>query len=109
MMSPKILLVKKLRDETRASSVIVGESGFYWRSFASAKDVGDALRKEDFTLMVFDHRGVPGDPLAFIESVRETQKNKPVFLISDPLELELVIQAIRIGVKDLFQPPLNLK
>ncbi len=108
-MSPKILLVKKLREETRACSVVVGEAGFYWRSFANAHDVGVALRKEDFSLLIFDHRGVSGDPLSFIESVGEAQRNKTVFLISDPLQLDCVVQAIRVGVKDLFQAPVDLR
>src|SRR5882724_1969310 len=108
-MSPKILLVKKLRDETRACSVVVGEAGFYWRSFANAHEVGVALRKENFSLLIFDHRGVAGDPLAFIESIGETQRNKTVFLISDPLQLDCVVHAIRVGVKDLFQAPVDLR
>ena len=108
-MSSKILLVKKLRDETRACSVVVGEAGFYWRSFANAHDVGVALRKENFSLLIFDHRGVQGDPLAFIESIGEAQRNKAVFLISDPLQLDCVVQAIRVGVKDLFQAPIDLR
>jgi DNA-binding response OmpR family regulator len=108
-MSQKILLVKKLRDETRACSVVVGEAGFYWRAFANAHDVGVALRKENFSLLIFDHRGVSGDPLAFIESIGETQRNKTVFLISDPLQLDCVVQAIRAGVKDLFQAPVDLR
>ena len=108
-MSQKILLVKKLREETRACSVVVGEAGFYWRAFAHAHDVGVALRKENFSLLIFDHRGVAGDPLAFIESIGETQRNKTVFLISDPLQLDCVVQAIRVGVKDLFQAPVDLR
>src|SRR5215207_4099782 len=108
MMSPKILLVKKLREETHAASVVVGEAGFYWRSFANAHDVGVALRKEDFSLLIFDHRGVAGDPLAFINSIGDAHKNRTVFLLSDPLQLDVVVQAIRVGVKDLFQAPVDL-
>src|SRR3954469_10443779 len=109
MSSKKILLVKKFPEETRVSSVAVGETDFKWRSFPSAQETATALKTEEFGLLFFDHRGVAGDPLAFIESVRDPQKKTPVFLISDPLEMVSVIQAIRLGVKDYFQPPLDFR
>ena len=105
MPSKKILLVKRLPEETLASFVALGETGFSWQSYPNAADLAATLKKEDFSLLFFDHRGVPGEPFAFIESVRDTQKKIPLFLICETLEMVSVIQAIRLGVKDYFQPP----
>src|SRR6266542_3399640 len=107
-MSPKILLVRKFRAETRARSAVVTESGFYWRDFGPAADLADVLRSEKFSLIIFDHRGLKEDPLPFVEPLCRLQSNTPTFLVSEPLELENIVRAIRLGVKDLFHPPLNL-
>jgi DNA-binding response OmpR family regulator len=109
MSSKILLLVKKFPEEIRVSSVAAGDAAFQWRSFSNPPEVAAALRQEDFGLLFFDHRGVPGDPLGFIESVRDPQKKTPVFLLSDSLEMVSVIHAIRLGVKDYFQPPWDQK
>ena len=109
MPSKKILLVRKFPNEIRVSSVAVGDTGFSWRSLSNATDLASTIKAEEFSLLFFDHRGVAGDPLAFIESVRDPKKKTPVFLTSDPLEMVSVIQAIRLGVKDYFQPPWDKK
>ena len=41
-MSAKILLARKLRNETRAHSILVGDTGFYWRDLP-AEEYADAL------------------------------------------------------------------
>ncbi|MEO6995222.1 MAG: hypothetical protein ABI273_16570, partial [Lacunisphaera sp.] len=109
MSSKKILLVRKFPHETRVSSVAVGDAGFKWRSISDAAGVASIIKEEEFSLLFFDHRGVAGDPLSFIESVRDPKKKTPIFLTSDPLEMVSVIQAIRLGVKDYFQPPWDKK
>jgi len=103
----KILLVHKLPEVTCISSVAVGESGIFWQSFTSMAGVVEQIAKEDPCLLFFDYRGVAGDPMAFIESVRDPQKKPPVFLVSDTLGMVSVIQAIRLGIKDYFQPPID--
>ncbi len=103
----KIFLNKKIPEETRTSGVAVGDANFSWQSCKSASEVAALVSSEDPGLLFFDFRGVAGDPMAFIESIRDAQKKTPVFLVSDTLGMVSVIQAIRLGVKDYFQPPID--
>ena len=107
-MSAKILLARKLRNETRAHSILVGDTGFYWRDLPAEADLLAELRGERFSLIIVDHRDLADDPLAFVESLRRWQKDTPVLVVSEQLALENVIRAIRVGVKDLFHPPIDL-
>ena len=108
-MSAKILLARKLRNETRAHSILVGDTGFYWRDLPAEADLLAELRGERFSLIIVDTRDLADDPLAFVESLRRWQKDTPVLVVSEQLALENVIRAIRVGVKDLFHPPIDLR
>ena len=108
-MSAKILLARKLHNETRAHSILVGDTGFYWRDLPAEAELVAELRGERFSLIIVDHRDVTDDPLAFVESLRRWQKDTPVLVVSEELALENVIRAIRVGVKDLFHHPIDLR
>jgi DNA-binding response OmpR family regulator len=108
-MSAKILLARKLSNETRAHSILVGDTGFYWRDLPAESDLVAELRGERFSLIIVDHRDLANDPLAFVESLRRWQKDTPVLVVSEELALENVIRAIRVGVKDLFHHPIDLR
>ena len=108
-MSAKILLARKLHNETRAHSILVGDTGFYWRDLPAEAELVNELRGERFSLIIVDHRDMKDDPLAFVESLRRWQKDTPVLVVSEELALENVIRAIRVGVKDLFHHPIDLR
>ncbi len=109
-MTNKILFLKKLPAETRGTAVVLTETAFYWRCFTTEPEWEEALQKEHFSLIVVDHRAAPGDPLACIEQLQELKHDAPTFLLSaQELDLPRVIKAIRLGVKDLFHPPVDLK
>jgi len=108
-MSAKILLARKLHNETRAHSILVGDTGFYWRDLPAEAELVNELRGERFSLIIVDHRDLTDDPLAFVESLRRWQKDTPVLVVSEELALENVIRAIRVGVKDLFHHPIDLR
>jgi len=109
-MSAKILLARKLQNnETRAHSILVGDTGFYWRDLPAEAELVNELRGERFSLIIVDHRDLTNDPLAFVESLRRWQKDTPVLVVSEELALENVIRAIRVGVKDLFHHPIDLR
>src|ERR1700710_1930827 len=108
-MSAKILLARKFANETRAHSILVGDTGFYWRDLPAEAELVAELRGERFSLIIVDHRDVTNDPLAFVESLRRWQKDTPVLVVSEELALENVIRAIAVGVKDLFHPPIDLR
>ncbi|HXD01174.1 MAG TPA: hypothetical protein VN048_17685, partial [Verrucomicrobiae bacterium] len=94
----KLLFVKNQRNETSARSAIVGETGFYWRSFENEEDLAATLRKERFMLVLVDHREGEGDVLTYVESLRKSQPDANVFLICHKLELPSIVRAIRLGV-----------
>ncbi|MEO6874864.1 MAG: hypothetical protein ABI222_08580 [Opitutaceae bacterium] len=108
-MSAKILLARKLQNETQAHSILVGDTGFYWRDLPAEAELVAELRGERFSLIIVDHRNLQDDPLAFVESIRRWQKDTPVLVVSEELALENVIRAIRVGVKDLFHHPIDLR
>ena len=108
-MSAKILLARRLHNETRAHSILVGDTGFYWRDLPAEAELVNELRGERFSLIIVDHRDMTDDPLAFVESLRRWQKDTPVLVVSEELALENVIRAIRVGVKDLFHHPIDLR
>jgi DNA repair exonuclease SbcCD ATPase subunit len=57
-----------------------------------------------------DHRVPKEDPLQFINQLPAMPQGTPIFLITvQHFELQNVIQAIRLGIKDVFHPPLDLK
>ncbi|MEO7798146.1 MAG: hypothetical protein ABIY47_10525, partial [Opitutaceae bacterium] len=108
-MSVTLLLVKKQRDETHVRSVVVSETGLYWRSAGRSADLSAVLQKERFEVVIVDYRGTPGDPLEFIETIRSRQTEAKFFLVCDQPELGMIIRAIRVGIRDLFHPPIDFR
>jgi DNA-binding response OmpR family regulator len=107
-MSAKILFAKKRAGETRAHAIVVGEAGFYWRELPGDAELAGALRAERFSLIIVDHADLAEDPLAYVERLRAGQQDTPVLMVSEQLALDNVVRAIRVGVKDLFHPPIDL-
>ena len=107
-MPAKILFAKKRAGETRAHAIVVGEAGFYWRELPGDAELAGALRAERFSLIIVDHEDLAEDPLAYVELLRAGQKDTPVLVVSEQLALDNVVRAIRVGVKDLFHPPIDL-
>ena len=107
-MSAKILFAKKRAGETRAHSIVVGDAGFYWRELPGEAELSAALQAERFSLIIVDHEDLAEDPLAYVELLRGSQTATPVLVVSEQLALENVVRAIRVGVKDLFHPPIDL-
>ena len=72
-------------------------------------EVYASLQKEAFDLFIADCRGASTTALPFVENLCGMQKGLPVFLICDQWELDTVVRAIRLGVKDVFASPLDVK
>ena len=105
----KILLV---RDETlghRVRSLMADESTLYWRSSDPPKDLETSLGEEHFGLIIADYRETKTDVLDAVEALRKRQPDAQIILICKKLELEEIIHAIRLGVRDVFNPPLDFK
>ena len=72
-------------------------------------EVYASVQKEPFDLFIADCRGASTTALPFVENLCGMQKGLPVFLICDQWELDSVVRAIRLGVKDVFASPLDVK
>ncbi len=107
-MPAQILFAKKRATETRAHSIVVSDTGFYWRELPGERELAAALRTERFSLIIVDHADLAENPLVYVESLRIGQKDTPVLVVSEEFALENVVRAIRVGVKDLFHPPIDL-
>ena len=103
-MPEKILFLKKHSSEMQSTAAAVGASGFFWRSFATRTEVEQALQRERFDLIIVDHRVPKEDPLQFINQLPAMPPGTPIFLITvQHFELQNVIAAIRLGIKDVFE------
>ncbi len=105
----KILLVRNETQGSRVRSLMADESTLYWRSSDPQKDVDTALGEEHFDLIIADYREAKTDVLGAVESLRKRQPEAQIILICKKLELEEIIRAIRLGVRDVFNPPLDFK
>ena len=85
------------------------ESTLYWRSSDPKKDLDTTLGEERFDLIIADYREAKTDVLSAVESLRKRQPESQIILICKKLELEEIIRAIRLGVRDVFNPPLDFK
>jgi hypothetical protein len=85
------------------------ESTLYWRASDPQKNLDTALGEERFDLIIADHRDSKTDVLGAVESLRKRQPESQIILICKKLELEEIIRAIRLGVRDVFNPPLDFK
>ena len=105
----KILLVRNENQGQRVRSLMADESTLYWRSSDPQKDLETALGEEHFDLIIADYRETKTDVLGAVESLRKRQPEAQIILICKKLELEEIIRAIRLGVRDVFNPPLDFK
>ena len=105
----KILIIKNQAQENRARALIADETALYWSSSEARKELAGMLRDERFNLIIVDFRDAKANALDFVESVRKAQPEAQVFLLCKELELQEVIRAIRLGVVDVFHPPLDFK
>jgi chromosome segregation ATPase len=104
----KILLLKSRAADQRACSAIIGAGSVYWRPIGTTDGINRALEQETFQLVVLDHRNSGSDGTAAIASLRKLQPQARVILVSDALELNDVVQAMRMGVREVFPPPIDL-
>lgn len=105
----KLLFVKYREDKICALAATVDETGFYWRSIENQADLKTALSDEHFALVLVDHPGTESEVLAYIETLRRSQVQANLFLLCGRLELPTITRAIRLGVRDLFHPPADVR
>ena len=107
-MSAKILLVRTGPDIFQAKAYVAVETGLYARDIPSVADLETSLKSEQFDLVIQDGFKLGKDLLNLAENIRGHQRNTPILLLCARPETDMIVRAIRLGVRDLFHPPLNL-
>lgn len=107
-MSAKILLVRTGPDVFQAKAYVAVETGLYAREIPSQADLDTSLKSEQFDLVIHDGSKLGKDPLTLAENIRSHQRTAPILLLCAKPEMDVIVRAIRLGVRDLFHPPLNL-
>lgn len=104
----KVLLLKNHREHALARSWIVDEGGLHGRSIPDSTELNETLRRDRFELVLVDQRQSDDDLIETLSGVRQFQPESRLLVLSDKLALPQVIQAMRYGVRDIFQPPIDL-
>src|SRR5690606_21985262 len=102
------LLVRTGPDVFQAKAYVAVETGLYARDIQSPADLEISLKSEQFDLVIHDGSKLGKDPLTLAENVRSHQRTAPILLLCAKPEMDVIVRAIRLGVRDLFHPPLNL-
>ncbi|OHE80994.1 MAG: hypothetical protein A3G75_15055 [Verrucomicrobia bacterium RIFCSPLOWO2_12_FULL_64_8] len=105
-MPAKILLLKYDAQKCAALACYADEATLYWHGFGPS-EAAEALRLEQFQLVIADIIGAAADPIAKMDELRRQQEAAHLFVICGKLELPQVVRAIRLGVRDVFNPPLD--
>ena len=109
MLSAKILLIQHNEVLRQARSLVFGGAFFHALSLRESSQVRDYLARESVDVILADCRGADASGLDFVESLRKAQPRAKVILVADGLDLPTVVRGIRLGIKDVFQPPLDLE
>lgn len=103
-MSAKILLVRTGPDLFQAKSYVAVESGLYTRDLANPAELEKTLKTEQFDLVIHDGCKLTQEPLTLSENIRTHQRTAPILLLCAKPEMDVIVRAIRLGVRDLFTP-----
>lgn len=96
-----VLVVEDDPGVARLEQKRLERAGFAVRAAATAEEALDHLRQEDISLILLDYR-LPGgiDGLTFYREVKAAGFNIPVILVTGFGNEAIVIQALRVGVRD---------
>ena len=106
--SARILLVRTGSGIFHARAIVAAQSGIYARTVTSEAELEEALHTESFDLIIHDGRNTTGELLDFVEKTRPNQQTTPIVLLCEKPQLDVIVKAIRLGVRDLFHSPVNL-
>lgn len=60
-----------------------------------------------YALIVLPYEEKEGNPFGLIEKIRKEHPFTPIYMIGPKLKLDSITHAIRLGVRDIFTPPLS--
>ncbi|WP_404422353.1 response regulator [Nibricoccus sp. IMCC34717] len=108
-MSAKILLLQQKDGLRQAKSLVFGGAYFHTLALKDFDDVNDYLSREPVDVILADCRGAEAKGMEMVETLRKEQPKAKIVLVTDALDLPLVVKSIRLGVKDVFHGALDLR
>ncbi len=81
--------------------------GFYVRTVANAAEALDALRKDDFDLVVTEISLPHSDGFSLLDSIRKFNPQQDILVVTGRKEAQHAIQAMKLGVADYLIKPIN--
>jgi chromosome segregation ATPase/CheY-like chemotaxis protein len=107
--SAKILLLQQKDGLRQAKSLVFGGAYFHTLALKDFDDVNDYLSREPVDVILADCRGAEAKGMEMVETLRKEQPKAKIVLVTDALDLPLVVKSIRLGVKDVFHGALDLR
>lgn len=107
----KILVWNSSRNEANAIQGKLSLEGFQQTKIATSYDEGFAyLQTLRFDLFIIDQNTGEHGGLKLVQALRDsiTYKHTPVLITTASNELEVALEAMKIGANDLVHKPLNL-
>jgi len=106
--SAKLLLVRTGSAVFHAKALIATASGIYDREIENESALAATFQSEKFDLIICDGRHKDQSVLELVEKIRGHQADAHIVLLCEKPQLDFIVKAIRLGVRDLFHPPVNL-
>ena len=105
----KILLVDTGRHNPCFRSLTVDATKVEWLPLDPKQDFETVLGTEHFDIIIADYRETQADVIAEVKEIRKRQPKAQILLVCRKLELQDIARAIRLGVRDVFNPPLDVR
>jgi DNA-binding response OmpR family regulator len=105
----KIFLLSDEKHEGHFRTLTADESTLFWRPTDPKDDLDATLGEERFDILIANYRDSTTDVLGAVEELRKLQPKAQIILVCRKLELEEIMRAIRLGVRDVFTPPLDFR
>ncbi len=98
----RVLVVHAEARARRRLLLVLVESGYDVRGFATVEAALNAARMEWFDLALVDYALPGGEGFGFTRTLRQVQPTLPVVMLLPSLELPLIIEGIRLGLTDVL-------
>lgn len=105
----KILIVDDERVQRETLSAILSDAGHELLSCGGVLEAAARLEATVFDLVVTDFKMPDGNALDVAAKVRQVAPDTPIFVMTAYADVTSVIDAMRVGVLDYFQKPLNVE
>ena len=106
---PNVLIVEDEPKMRRLLELNLAEEGCATRSTSDAESGLNALRQEEFDLVLTDLR-LPGmDGLEFLQAVKRTNASIPVVVMTAYGSVETAVEAMKSGASDYVLKPFSLE